>query len=80
MTVKVYYIERPLVEYMWWKTPSLHLKKSHDTEHFITLVSRIYAPPFATLALVENVGGAYMRDLTFLSREYAPTSGATPRC
>jgi len=28
-------------------------------------VSRIYAPPFATLALVENVGGAYMRDLTF---------------
>jgi len=36
MTVKVYYIEGPLVEYMWWKTPSLHLKKSHDTEHFIT--------------------------------------------
>ena len=30
-----------------------------------TVVSRIYAPPFATLALVENVGGAYMRDLTF---------------
>ena len=28
-------------------------------------MSRIYAPPFATLALVENVGGAYMRDLTF---------------
>ena len=30
-----------------------------------TIVSRIYAPPFATLALVENVGGAYMRGLTF---------------
>ena len=28
-------------------------------------MSRIYAPPFATLALVENVGGAYMRDVTF---------------
>ena len=30
-----------------------------------TIVSRIYAPRFATLALVESVGGAYMRDLTF---------------
>jgi len=30
-----------------------------------TVVSRIYAPPFATLVLVESVGGAYMRDLTF---------------
>jgi len=31
-----------------------------------TVVSRIYAPHFATLALVESVGGwAYMRDLTF---------------
>jgi len=30
-----------------------------------TVVSRIYAPRFATLALVESVGGAYMRDLTF---------------
>jgi len=30
-----------------------------------TVVSRIYAPRFATLVLVENVGGAYMRDLTF---------------
>ena len=29
------------------------------------VVSRIYAPHVATLALVENVGGAYMRDLTF---------------
>jgi len=33
-----------------------------------TIVSRIYAPRFATLALVESVGGAYMRDLTFISR------------
>ena len=30
-----------------------------------TVVSRIYAPRFATLTLVESVGGAYMRDLTF---------------
>jgi len=30
-----------------------------------TVVSRIYAPPFAILTLVENVEGAYMRDLTF---------------
>jgi len=33
------------------------------------VVSRIYAPRFATLVLAENVrgggGGAYMRDLTF---------------
>ena len=28
-------------------------------------MSRIYAPRYATLALVKNVGGAYMRDLTF---------------
>ena len=28
-------------------------------------MSRIYAPRFATLVLVESVGGAYMRDLTF---------------
>ena len=32
---------------------------------FSAVVSRIYAPCFATLALVESVGGAYMRDLTF---------------
>ena len=31
----------------------------------ITVVFRTYAPRFATLALVKNVGGAYMRDLTF---------------
>jgi len=30
-----------------------------------TVVSRIYAPPFVTLALVENVGGAYMWDPVF---------------
>ena len=27
-------------------------------------MSRKYAPPFATLALVENAGGAYTRDAT----------------
>ena len=27
-------------------------------------MSRKYAPPFATLALVENTGGAYTRDVT----------------
>ena len=32
----------------------------------ITVVSCIYTPRFATLALVESVGGgAYMQDLTF---------------
>ena len=30
-----------------------------------TVVSRKYAPPFATLALVQNAGGAYARDVTF---------------
>ena len=30
-----------------------------------TVVSHIYAPRFATLALVESVRGAYMQDLTF---------------
>ena len=29
-----------------------------------TVVSRKYAPPFAILALVQNAGGAYMRDAT----------------
>ena len=29
-----------------------------------TVVSRKYAPPFATLALVQSVGGAYTRDAT----------------
>jgi len=31
----------------------------------ITVLSCIYAPHFANLTLVESVGGAYMRDLTF---------------
>jgi len=31
-----------------------------------TVVSRIYAPRFATLALVESVGGAYTWDLTII--------------
>ena len=30
-----------------------------------TIVSRKYAPPFATLALVQSAGGAYTRDATF---------------
>ena len=29
-----------------------------------TVVSRKYAPPFATLASVQNAGGAYTRDAT----------------
>ena len=29
-----------------------------------TVVPRKYAPPFVTLALVQNAGGAYMRDAT----------------
>ena len=32
------------------------------TSFFITVVSRKYAPPFATLASVQNAGGAYTRD------------------
>ena len=32
--------------------------------YIYTVVSRKYAPPFATLALVQNVGGAYTRDAT----------------
>ena len=30
-----------------------------------TIVSHIYAPHFATLALLESIGGAYMQDLQF---------------
>ena len=48
-----------------------------------TVVSCIYAPRFATLTLVESVGGAYnYAGSDILSREYAPSSGATrtPRC
>ena len=40
-----------------------------------TLVSRIYAPRFATLTLVESVGGAYnYAGSDILSREYATSS------
>ena len=46
----------------------------------ITVVSRIYAPRFATLALVENVGGGLYAGSDILSCEYAPFSVATPRC
>jgi len=41
------------------------LPNSENTSKSITVVSHIYDPSFATLALVENIGGAYMRDLTF---------------
>jgi len=40
-----------------------------------TVVSRIYAPRFATLALVESVGGAYMWDLTFNLTNTLPLPG-----
>ena len=42
---------------------------------YITVVSRIYAPRFATLALVESIGGAYMRDLTFYLANVPPLPG-----
>ena len=44
-----------------------------NTNHANTVVSRIhvYAPRFATLTLVESVGGAYMRDLRPLFRCHA---------
>ena len=42
-------------------------------------MSRIYAPPFATLMLVESVGGGLYAGSDILSREYAPSSVATPR-
>ena len=36
------------------------------SQHWYTVVSRKYALPFATLALVQNAGGgAYTRDATF---------------
>ena len=34
------------------------------TVFICTVVSRKYVPPFAILALVQNAGGAYMRDAT----------------
>ena len=40
---------------------------SHSADHIVdtnTVVSHKYAPPFATLALVQNAGGAYTRDAT----------------
>ena len=40
-----------------------------------TVVSCIYAPSFATLALVESIGGAYMRDLTFYLANMPPLPG-----
>ena len=41
------------------------LNKAHSLYTCVyTVVSRKYAPPFATLALVQNVGGAYTRDAT----------------
>ena len=50
--------------------------------HLNTVVSRKYAPPFATLALVQSEGGAYTRDATFslaitppLDREMFSSSG-----
>ena len=40
--------------------------KEHPYAHTYTVVSCKYAPPpFATLALVQNAGGAYTRDATF---------------
>ena len=38
----------------------------HFSVHFsvYTIVSHKYTPPFATLALVQNAGGAYTRDAT----------------
>ena len=37
--------------------------------------THIYAPRFATLALVESGGGAYMRDLTFYLENTPPLPG-----
>jgi len=42
-----------------------------------TIVSHIYTPCFATLALVE---GLICGTFNILSREYTPFSGAMPRC
>ena len=40
-----------------------------------TVVSRKYAPPFATLASVQNAGGAYTRDATISLAITPPPSG-----
>ena len=55
-----------------------HLTGSYDS----TVLSRIYAPRFTTLVLVESIGGggASYAGSDILSREYAPSSAAMPRC
>ena len=59
-----------LCMWLWTDFPSLH-------SCAVTVVSRIYAPAprFATLALVESVGGAYKRDLTFYLANTPPPPG-----
>ena len=44
-----------------------------------TVVSRKYAPPFATLALVQSAGGAYTRDATF-SLAITPPPPSIEKC
>jgi len=55
-------------------TWSCHEHWQHKAKRY-TIVSRIYAPSFATLALVESVSGAYMRDLTFYLENTPPIPG-----
>ena len=46
-----------------------------------TVVSHIYASRFATVTLVESVGGgAYLRDLKFYLANTPPLPVPTPRC
>ena len=54
---------------------SPHEKYLLDGIYIHTIVSCIYAPCFATLALVESVGGACMRDLTFYLTNMPPLQG-----
>ena len=56
---------------------SLH--KIYICNFTYTIVSRKYAPPFATLALVQNVGGGGVlyAGCNIFSRDYALPSGAT---
>ena len=42
------------------------------TKKAITVVSRKYAPPFATLASVQNAGGGLYAGCEDFSRDYAP--------
>jgi len=51
--------------YSPWNGRTISELRAKFTRFSITVVSRIYAPRFATLVLAENVGGTYMRDLTF---------------